>query len=327
MITAPTSTDTLAGPPAADTVLLRTPRDTAFRATPDSAALAAGDSLGRFILPDSLAGADSLAWGDLALIDTLPPPEPDFRPASAYEVFGSSSIAVVSVPTIHQEPRQPLTGNPFFQAAVLLFAAAYATLLYRHMTDVRLLLSRVFHNRASGERLAEEPGSSGLARFLKIADIIGLCFIGVAAAKFVDELFAPDDFPELPLPLTLCVSLVFALLWLAIVAFQTLLLRAAGLLTLNRPLIDQLRLLKRTYFALAVIVAAPPFLLFALTPPDQGFGWFCTAAGMLAVTALLYLRESRLLFVAKKIPFLHWFLYLCAVEIFPFSFLWLTAVR
>ena len=108
MITAPTSTDTLAGPPAADTVLLRTPRDTVFRAAPDSAALAAGDSLGRFILPDSLAGADSLAWGDLALIDTLPPPEPDFRPASAYEVFGSSSIAVVSVPTIHQEPRQPL---------------------------------------------------------------------------------------------------------------------------------------------------------------------------------------------------------------------------
>lgn len=324
MTTAQEHTDSTAGDlPVVDTAA-RPLRDSLLRSASDSAALAAGDSTGLFILPDSLAGADSLALGAL---DTLPPPVPDFRPALAHEVFGSASVAVVSVPARHEEPVMPLTGNPFFQSAVLLLAAAYAILLYRHMTDVRMLLFRVFHNRASGERLADEPGSSGLARFLKITDIIGLCFIGVAATKFADTLVAPDAFPTLPLPLTLSVSLVFALLWLAIAAFQTLLLRIAGMLTITRPFIAQLQLLKRTYFAITVIVATPPFLLFALTPPDEGFVWFCASLALSAVTALLYLRESRQLFLAKKIPFLHWFLYLCAVEIFPFSFLWLIAVR
>ena len=42
---------------------------------------------------------------------------------------------------------------------------------------------------------------------------------------------------------------------------------------------------------------------------------------------LLYLKESLMLFLSKKISILHWFLYLCAVEIFPVSFVWLSLTR
>jgi len=285
--------------------------------------LSDADSLGSGV--DSLGfGTDSLFFA--ASADTLPADMPAFRTVTPKEIFGSASIGVVPVPTLRREALLPLTGNPWFEGFVLALAAVYAMLLCRHMPDVRLLLDRVFHDRASGERLAEEPGSNNLSRFLNIASAIGLLFVGVAAAKCADTLL-PHAIPALPLFATAGIVLVFALLWVAVVAFQSALLHAAGAVTLSRPFIQQLWLLKRTYFALAVIVSTPPVLLFALCPPGSGRAWFWLAGVGSAVTALLYLRESRHLFLAKKIPFLHWFLYLCVVEIFPFSLLTLIAVR
>ncbi|WP_276656278.1 hypothetical protein [Alistipes sp.] len=56
---------------------------------------------------------------------------------------------------------ESLTENPVFQGFVLLLAATYAMLLYRNLEDVRLLLTRVSRDRATGERLTEDPGGSG----------------------------------------------------------------------------------------------------------------------------------------------------------------------
>ena len=200
-------------------------------------------------------------------------------------------------------------------------------LLYRHINDVRLLFYRISHDRTSGERLLEESGGNNLVRFLKIATVIGLLFIGIAAAKYAETLLPADALPELPAEVSGSVSLLFAAAWIAVVLFQSLLLAAAGALTLSRSFIGQLRMLKRTYFALAVIVSTPPLLLFALCPPDTGRAWFYVLLAESAITAILYVRETLHLFLSKKIPILHWFLYLCGVEIFPFSLLWLLAVR
>jgi len=301
------------------------PGDSTTTAAPDSVGTAGNNSHGRAANADSAAGIDYLAFADFSDIDALATAAPVFRTATAKEVFGPSSIAVVPVPTLHEEASMPLSGNAVFQGGVLLLAAAYAILLYRHSTDAKLLLARIFRDRASGERLSEEPGSNGFARFLKISGFIGLGFIGLGATKFADTLLAPDALP--PLRSAGSASLVFALLWVAVAAFQSLLLHIAGILTLARPVIAQLQLIKRTYSAFAVVAAVPSFLLFALAPPGTAAVWFYATVAGLAVTALLYLRESRHLFLAKKIPILHWFLYLCVVEIFPFSFLWLIAAR
>ena len=96
---------------------------------------------------------------------------------------------------------------------------------------------------------------------------------------------------------------------------------------ISQPFTAQIVLLKRTYFALAVIVSSPALLLFALCPPGRGGVWFTVIVAELTVTALLYFRETLNLFLSKKVSILHWFLYLCTVEIFPISLLWLLAVR
>lgn len=290
------------------------------------------DSLGRAV-PDSLQlfGADSLFLAGVPdSLAAVPEPDPLYRPATAKEVFGNFSVAVVPTPVFHKEPVRPLTGNPFFEGFVLLLAAAYAILLYRHIGDVQLLLYRVSHDRASSERLMEDPGGNTLTRFLKISSVIGLLFIGVAAARYAETFIAPDllwQLPPLPPQAVAAVSLLFAALWALIAAYQSLVLRTATTVTLTRPFMNQLWLLKRTYFALAVIIATPPLLLFALCPPDTGRLWLGLSLLESAVTAVLYVRETLHLFLSKKVPILHWFLYLCAVEIFPFSLLALMAVR
>ena len=98
-------------------------------------------------------------------------------------------------------------------------------------------------------------------------------------------------------------------------------------LTLSQPFIAQLMLLKRTCFALGMILISPPLLLFALCPQGTGGVWFCIIAVELAAAAALYLKETLNLFLSKKVSILHWFLYLCTVEVFPVSLLWLLAVR
>ena len=132
---------------------------------------------------------------------------------------------------------------------------------------------------------------------------------------------------SIPQGAALIFSLLVSLASLGIAAYQTIAVRLAGALTLSQPFIAQLMLLKRTCFALGMILISPPLLLFALCPQGTGGVWFCIIAVELAAAAVLYLKETLNLFLSKKVSILHWFLYLCTVEVFPVSLLWLLVAR
>ncbi|MFR8224350.1 MAG: DUF4271 domain-containing protein [Alistipes shahii] len=177
------------------------------------------------------------------------------------------------------------------------------------------------------QTLLRGPGGSGYSRFLNIATAIGLLFLGVAAVKYGDTLMPGRLAASIPQCAALIFSLLVSLASLGIAAYQTIAVRLAGALTLSQPFIAQLMLLKRTCFALGMILISPPLLLFALCPQGTGGVWFCIIAVELAAAAALYLKETLNLFLSKKVSILHWFLYLCTVEVFPVSLLWLLAVR
>ena len=195
------------------------------------------------------------------------------------------------------------------------------------LEDVRLLLTRVSRDRATGERLTEDPGGSGFSRFLNIATTIGMLFMGVMVVKYGDSLMPGRLTELLPHGAVLALSLLATLACMGVVLFQLATVRLAGAVTLSQPFISQIVLLKRTYFALAVIVTSPVLLLFALCPRGTGGVWFCIIVIELIVTAILYLREVLNLFISKKVSILHWILYLCIVEVFPVSLLWLLVAR
>ena len=287
----------------------------------------------------SVQGADSLAAdslscqmpGDSILFFSLEYPARNaadtlWRDVPAAEVFGTAS-EVASPRSLRGAPAPSLTENPVFQGFVLLLAATYAMLLYRNLGDIRLLLTRVSHDTATGRRLMEDPGGSGFSRFLNIATAIGILFVGVITVKYGDSLI-PDSFIEtIPQGAVLGLSLLATLACIGIALFQLAAVRLTGAVTLSQPFISQLVLLRRTYFTLGTIVTVPFLLLFALCPRGTGGVWFCIIVIQLVATAFLYLRETLNLFISKKISILHWILYLCTVEVFPFSLIWLLAAR
>lgn len=337
--TAPTAAPALSDASAPQTA--RTTADTRSAIQPhDASAETRPATAASLPEENTVSGSDSLLASGLFFSDdpwhahdSLPAKtvaEPVYRNAAPQEVFGAASFraAGIPVPPPAAAPARPLTGTPAFEILVLLLTAAYAIFLYRHLNDIVLLFRRVFHTRASHERLTESSGSgNNMLRFLNIAAVFGLLFLGAATIECVDTLL-PAAIPEAwPRELLAVASLLATALWALIALYQSLLLKTVGTVTLAMLLTDQIWMLKRTYFALAAIFATPLFLLLALVPSDLGTSWlYITAIGS-AITAILCLRETSQLFLVKKIPILYWFLYLCIVEIFPFSLLWLIAVR
>ena len=236
----------------------------------------------------------------------------EWRDTTSAAIFGAQST-LAEPARIPLAPPPPLAENAVFQSFVLLLAATYAMLLYRNLGDVRTLLGRISRDAATGKRFSEDPGGSGYSRFLNIATAIGLLFLGVAAVKYGDTLMPGRLAASIPQGAALIFSLLVSLASLGVAAYQTIAVRLAGALTLSQPFIAQLMLLKRTCFALC--------------PQGTGGVWFCIIAVELAAAAVLYLKETLNLFLSKKVSILHWFLYLCTVEVFPVSLLWLLAVR
>lgn len=269
--------------------------------------------------------ADPSSPGDAGLC-ALPGSAARFRTVAADEVFGTLSTSCPPArPAV--SARQPLTGHPLFQGFVLLLAAAYLLLLHRHLDEAVRLLGRITRSRVSGERLSEDAGGSTQARLMHLSIALGVLLLGAGAVKYAGTLLTGSPLVARSpgaAPLLACAVAAAAVL---VGVCQTLVLRAAGAVTLAQPFIAQLQLLRRTFFTLATLLVAPSLLFFILSAPHTGLFWSWTVIGGSAITSILYLIESLRLFISKKISILHWFLYLCIVEIFPVSLLWLLVQR
>lgn len=311
---------------------------------PDSLAAAMPDSLRMEAdsLTGSLAGADTLwesplgafmpgdsLYAHATTLHYLPDGTPleGYRTVGAGEFFGQQSLLAAPRPAAQQQPR--LTDELPFQGLVLLLTLLFGLLLYRNPGDMRALVGRVAFERRNSERTSDESGNAGFTRFLNIALALGFLLAGVTAVRLCDrpdiaqELLSMGNGSTLSLLLALGVGLLFLLVYL----YGILLLRAVGGVTLTSGFTTQLIRIKRGYAALGAIILAPVILLFALSPLGSDTIWAGLLTAGWLITFLLYLRETFALFISKKVSILLWFLYLCAVEIFPVTLLWLLVVR
>lgn len=249
------------------------------------------------------------------------------RDTTARAVYGELSTPV----QMHYDTPndRPLTNDMLFQGFVLLLGTIYVLLIYSNIIDVRTLLHRVFRDHATNaeERRFDDPSSGRYVRFIHTMAVIGMLFIGVAVMKYGQPLIELLPFEGAPVVAVLASGLTVSALFLLVAGYQWLLLRTVELLTLTQPLVGQLRQLRTLYFAAVTVLAAPTLLLLALCPPHTGKLWFALIVIELSVTLFLYIKETLILFLSKKVSILHWILYLCSVELFPVSLLWLLAVR
>ena len=290
---------------------------------------------GAVIPADSLPPADSLEPAPAAAFrnpffpgfEPLPAGEqqPRYREASPAEVFGATSVQVPPSAVAAAAPHDPLA-TPAYGAAALFLLLVYAALLYRHLGDARRLAGRLQRDRSAEKRLYEDAGSS-YVRFLTICCTLGIFVAALAVVRFTAPLLPPAFVEGWPrTAAALCTLGVAAALALSLL-YQRGVTFVVGVLTYSQPLIERLWLVKRHAAALLTVAATPPLLLLLLLPQGTGKGWLWVIIIELSVLSVLYLRETLMLFLAKKVSILHWFLYLCVVEIFPLSLWMLLAGR
>ena len=270
---------------------------------------AAGDSLSASADTVSLA-ADTLSAGTAG---------------AAGAADGHVAAVVAAVTDGNAATLAGMVGDVVQNLLVAVVVFLYFFCLYRYFDDVRALFGSVFRRSvAPSERMLERRRSEIFYGFLGKLFLIGTCTLGAISSLWADRTVAWEavgPYARVALPFAAMAAFV------AVVAVQYAMLAVAGGITRSWSMMAVLLRIRLIYFVLATVIVLPPVLMWQMNGGTGGEVWLRVACLAAAVAVVMYVRESVTLFNSKKISILHWILYLCIVEIMPFTLLWQIVVR
>ena len=85
--------------------------------------------------------------------------------------------------------------------------------------------------------------------------------------------------------------------------------------------------IKLLHFSLIIILISPLLILLLLTEGLVANFALYTSVAICLISLILFIKETFSLFRAQRFSIFHWFLYLCALEIFPLSLLLAPILR
>lgn len=249
-------------------------------------------------------------------------------PVTADELFGARST--LQTGTIVAPAERHVYEAPLFQGAVLVLAILYLAILSSHLRDAWTLCKKLTLDPAKSRRMTEIAGGA-YSRMLWQLLGIGLPLVALLLLCGFDP-WIPDALVAqmeswTGVPGKVVIALVTVAVVAAIALFQVGLLRLSGAVVLEQRLTSHLVAIKFNYAALGTLLVAPLTLVYLLTPPEQAGVFFYAILAVAGVLLILFLKESVSLFLSERVPLLHWFLYLCIVELFPVSFFFVLATR
>ena len=280
----------------------------------------AGDSL-------SMTGGSVFAAGDSlsASADTVSLAADTLSAGAAGAADGHVAAVVAAVTDGNAATLAGMVGDVVQNLLVAVVVFLYFFCLYRYFDDVRALFGSVFRRSvAPSERMLERRRSEIFYGFLGKLFLIGTCTLGAIASLWADRTVAWEavgPYARVALPFAAMAAFV------AVVAVQYAMLAVAGGITRSWPTMAVLLRIRLIYFVLATVIVLPPVLMWQINGGAGGEVWLRMACLAAAVAVVMYVRESVTLFNSKKISILHWILYLCIVEIMPFTLLWQIVVR
>ena len=280
----------------------------------------AGDSL-------SMTGGSVFAAGDSlsASADTVSLAADTLSAGAAGAADGHVAAVVAAVTDGNAATLAEMAGDVVQNLLVAVVVFLYFFCLYRYFDDVRALFGSVFRRSvAPSERMLERRRSEIFYGFLGKLFLIGTCTLGAIASLWADRTVAWEavgPYARVALPFAAMAAFV------AVVAVQYAMLAVAGGITRSWSMMAVLLRIRLIYFVLATVIVLPPVLMWQMNGGTGGEVWLRMACLAAAVAVVMYVRESVTLFNSKKISILHWILYLCIVEIMPFTLLWQIVVR
>lgn len=202
----------------------------------------------------------------------------------------------------------------------------YMFCVYRYYDDVVALFSSVFSRSViSADRVGERRRSEIFYGFLGKLFLLGAAFVGVLAMlSIVGEHTMQVGLTQ---DVMMAVPLIAVAVFLAVIVFQYIELLIVGVVIRSLPEVFAIMRLRLTYFVFFTVIAAPILLISQMGQAESYEVWGSLGLVATFLSLMLYLRESLQFFISKKISILHWFLYLCTVEILPLTLLWQLVVR
>lgn len=202
----------------------------------------------------------------------------------------------------------------------------YMFCVYRYYDDVVALFSSVFSRSViSADRVGERRRSEIFYGFLGKLFLLGAAFVGVLAMlSIVGEHTMRVGLTQ---DVMMAVPLIAVAVFLVVIVFQYIELLIVGVVIRSLPEVFAIMRLRLTYFVFFTVIAAPILLISQMGQAESYEVWGSLGLVATFLSLMLYLRESLQFFISKKISILHWFLYLCTVEILPLTLLWQLVVR
>ena len=237
--------------------------------------------------------------------------------------FGSEAVRVLDSETgVTAAPANDQLESIVLSVIVLLLFSSYITMLYRHRRTI-IDLFKIFSLKDYIYKIVDQAGTS-----LKHLNIWSHTTAVLAILISVARANAQFEFIKLHTPQTYQWIVPLAAAGIIFIsAFRYLLLKIIGLTTGKLDFIKKLSIQNSIVFTIAVVTTTPAIIL-GIMSNGIFFQIFSTMAViLLIINILVFTKLSLKNFIDKKISIFQWFLYLCGVEIMPFSFLIALVMR
>lgn len=232
-------------------------------------------------------------------------------------VFGAGSRLVTSHVASPAVSDHPFSGQPVFAGVLVLVALAYCLILCYFRGYVGALV-KLLRGRLYVEMMLEESNHA-FRVFLRIATALGMLTSAAALVRIAEAYGGQALAARLPAWAVTGAVIIVAVGLGAVMLYRWTMLGIAGAVTLRGDFVAKFWCLRGMVTALGGLLATPLLLLVVL---NDGLGEQAMEALLLVlvvVGAVGVVVAGVRLFLSAGVSILHWFLYLCAVEIFPWS--------
>lgn len=238
-----------------------------------------------------------------------------YRAVSADVMFGDGTTLVEPEPVMLLE--SSFVDSVVYQILILVSFILYLHMLLHSWGFIGIIWGNLFSVH-SERRMANEGGELPLSYFKVAAIAVGILMVALVGVRIADVALAPDS-PIYYSPLGLFAPVVSLLFVLVFVAWLYALHVLTGLVTQSSSA-DELSSISLINFVRYVVLLYPLVGAWLVAPIEELRGWSIALMIGTALLLLIYLKDTFVFFIAKKIPILYWILYLCTAFLLPLSF-------
>ena len=246
-----------------------------------------------------------------------------FNHIPAKELFGANSKLVEQVSEATMAGISSL--GTTYQIATSIIALLFIFILVGYFDLFRYLMLSSFSSQSNS---SDMHLFSREAKNIKLfTSLIGACLIGLLVMRLSVMGWAA---PMMGVGPEFSAWGACGLTFLGIIATlfgEGALLYIVGALSGQQDACNMLWHSKLLYFSLAIALLSPMLILVLLTEGLTAQLALGLSVLICLLTLLLFIKETFLLFRLQRFSIFHWFLYLCALEIFPISLLLAPVLR